>query len=391
MIRKTIFKDELRYVFSLHPDKLTEGNKDRVIHAIFENPLTLSKQYMLKKELNHLDDLSAELSKILLNREVVGAINNLFLIQDDLELPAELKNMFLRNEKVGVFVGAGVSKLLGIPLWGELGDRAIEYLYKINRINYFEYQRIIGDVIDPKQKLTIFHKLLPKNTTEAKEFYQKALVTAGKQNIKNPYDLIVEIGWIKFSSNIDMEFFNAIRRKLEQSLIVSEQSSEGQSAVKKKEAKTVTNNFDLNHLDYETVYQIHGSVDNLENSILTTEDYIKAYYEESELKRFLNKLFREYTIIFVGYGLEEFSILEHIIKTSKKHYALISTYLNEMNLFRLHSEYFNTLNIKPIPFYLDFSGYERLISVIDAWNQQINESRIKDYYQKVQIIDKLVD
>ena len=77
MIRKTIFKDELRYVFSLHPDKLTEGNKDRVIHAIFENPLTLSKQYMLKKELNHLDDLSAELSKILLNREVVGAINHI--------------------------------------------------------------------------------------------------------------------------------------------------------------------------------------------------------------------------------------------------------------------------------------------------------------------------
>ena len=49
MIRKTIFKDELRYIFSTHKDKLSENEMDRVIHSIFENPLTLSKQYMLKK------------------------------------------------------------------------------------------------------------------------------------------------------------------------------------------------------------------------------------------------------------------------------------------------------------------------------------------------------
>ena len=87
--------------------------------------------------------------------------------------------------------------------------------------------------------------------------------------------------------------------------------------------------------------------------------------------------------------MEEFPILEHIIKNSKIHYAVVPTYLNEMNLFRLHSEYFDTLKIKPIPYYLDFNGYERLINVLDAWNQQIKDSRGKDYYQKIKTIDEV--
>ena len=389
MIRKTIFKDELRYIFSTHKDKLSENEMDRVIHSIFENPFTLSKQYMLKKELNALEDLSTEINKIISNKEVTGAINTLFLIQDDLELPIELKNIILRNEKIGVFVGAGVSRLLEIPLWKDLGNRAIEYLYKINKINYFEYQRIINDVIDPKQKLTIFHRILPKNTSEAKAFYEKTLKKADKKNIKNPYDLLVEIEWIKLTSNIDKEYYEALIKKSEQSLTLSDQGDFDITTVKQIGAKIATNNFDIDHLDNETIYQIHGSIDSLENTILTTEDYIKAYYEESELRKFLKKLFEEYTIIFIGYGLEEFPILEHIIKNSKIHYAVVPTYLNEMNLFRLHSEYFDTLKIKPIPYYLDFNGYERLINVLDAWNQQIKDSRGKDYYQKIKTIDEV--
>jgi len=389
MIRKTIFKDELRYIFSTHKDKLSENEMDRVIHSIFENPLTLSKQYMLKKELNALEDLSTEINKIISNKEVTGAINTLFWIQDDLELPIELKNIILRNEKIGVFVGAGVSRLLEIPLWKDLGNRAIEYLYRINKINYFEYQRIINDVIDPKQKLTIFHRILPKNTPEAKAFYEKALKKADKKDIKNPYELLVEIEWIKLTSNIDKEYYEALIKKSEQAPTLSDQGVFDITTVKQTRAKIATNNFDIDHLDNETIYQIHGSIDSLENTILTTEDYIKAYYEESELRRFLQKIFKEYTIIFIGYGLEEFPILEHILKNSKIHYAVVPTYLNEMNLFRLHSEYFDTLKIKPIPYYLDFNGYERLINVLDAWNQQIKDSRSKDYYQKIKTIDEV--
>jgi NAD-dependent SIR2 family protein deacetylase len=386
-IRKTIFKDELRFIQLKH--NLSGPEIDQIIHSIFENPLTLAKQYMLKREINTLEDLSSELNKVSTNKEVIGAINTLFLVQDDLELPVDLKNLFLKNEKICVFVGAGISKLLGLPLWRKLADSAIEYLHRTNKINYFEYQRIINDVIDPKQKLTIFHNLLPKNTKEAKEFYDSAFKT--NYDIGNPYDLLVEFDWVKVTTNIDNEFYNALNKKLEQFLKVKSKFSH-KLKIMPKPAKKEFNNFDVNKLNNETIYHIHGSIDNLEQTILTTKDYIEEYYGDSgRLKTFLRDLFNEYAVIFIGYGLEEFPILEHVIKNSKNHYAVMGTYQNEMNLFRLNSEYFKTLNITPIPFYLDFNGYDRLMNMLDLWIQNIRDSRAKDYYQKIKDIDELVD
>jgi len=386
-IRKTLFKDELRFVQIKH--NLSGPEIDQIIHSIFENPLTLAKQYLLKREINTLEDLSSEVNKVSTNKEVIGAINTLFSVQDDLNLPVELKNLFLKNEEICVFVGAGISKLLEMPLWRELADRAIEYLHRTNKINYFEYHRIINDVIDPKQKLTIFHNLLTKNTKEAKKFYESAL--KANSNKRNPYDLLVELDWVKVTSNIDNEFYNALNRKLEQSLKVKPVLSQ-ESKITPKPAKKEFNDFDVNKLNYETIYHIHGSIDNLEQTILTTKDYIEEYYSDSgRLKTFLKDLFNEYSVIFIGYGLEEFPILEHVIKNSKNHYAIMGTYQNEMNLFRLNSEYFKTLNITPIPFYLDFNGYDRVVNMLDLWIQIIRDSRSKDYYQKIKDIDESID
>ena len=385
-IRKTIFKDELRLIQLKH--NLSEPEIDLIIHSIFENPLTKAKQYILKREINTLEDLSSEVNKVSTNKEAVGAINTLFLVQDDLELLVDLKSLFLKNEKLCVFVGAGISKLLKLPLWRELADSAIEYLHGTNKINYFEYQRIKNDVVDPKQKLTIFHSLLPKTTKEAKDFYERAL--KANSNKKNPYDLLVEFDWVKVTSNIDNEFYNALRRKLER--LKGKLALLHESKVMPKPAKKESNDFDVSKLDHETIYHIHGSIDDLEQTILTTKDYIEEYYGDSgRLKTFLRGLFNEYSVIFIGYGLEEFPILEHVIKNSKNHYAVMGTYQSEMNLFRLNSEYFKTLNITPIPFYLDFNGYDRLLNMLDFWIQNIRDSRAKDYYQKIRAIDESIE
>ena len=66
-------------------------------------------------------------------------------------------------------------------------------------------------------------------------------------------------------------------------------------------------------------------------------------------------------------------------------------YQNEMNFFRLNSEYFKTINITPIPFYLDFNGYDRLLSLLDLWLNQIRDARGKDFYQAIKTIDDTID
>ncbi len=387
--RKTIFKNELKYIFEKYD--VSGLDIDNVVYSLFENPVDLSKQYIVKDELSDLEKLKEKLDAILSDNDLIGAINSLFLVQDDLELPIDIKRLILGNEKIGVLVGAGVSKLIGFPLWYELGDNAIKYLYEKNRINYFEYQTIQREIIDPKQKITIFDGLIPRKTGEAKEFYEKYFNKSEANNSQNPYDLLVKIDWIKLTSNIDKEFYKALNSYYNL-LNQSQEDLKVDQIKERKKAKIASNNFDSANMDYETIYHIHGFMDQLDQTILTTKDYLEAYYNETgRLKEFLQNIFNEYTIIFIGYGLEEFSILEHIIRGSKEHHVLLGAYLNEMNLFKLKKDYFKTINISPVSYYLDFTGYNRLYHVLNAWIQQINEERNKEYYENVSKIDEVID
>jgi hypothetical protein len=339
---------------------------------------------MLKEDLNELEKLDKELNRVINDKDLIGAIKSLFMVQDDLELLGKIKELFVKNEKVGIFVGAGISRLINFPSWNELANKSIEYLREQNLINYFECQRIMKEVIDPKQKLTIFDKLIHRETKEAKEFFGK-IFSKPDHNKENPYEILVKFNCIKITSNIDNEFFNALDTLIKQIPKASEQTIE-------KAKKVIDfNGVDLKYIDYHTIYQIHGCIDDLERTVLTTQDYIKAYYEESGLKTFLNHIFNNYTIIFIGYGLEEFPILEHIIGNNENHYVLEGTYFNEMNLFRLKRKYFESLKIEPIPYYLDLNGYYRIIDVLKAWHREIEEGSNKDYYQKIKEIDEVID
>ena len=70
---------------------------------------------------------------------------------------------------------------------------------------------------------------------------------------------------------------------------------------------------------------------------------------------------------------------------------MLHTYLNELNFFRIQQKYFKKLGIEPIRYYLDFDGYDRLITVLSSWLQQLIDKRGKDYYERIQVIDEVID
>src|SRR3990170_2798797 len=117
MMRKAIFRDELNYVFTIN--NVSEYDRDSIISSIFESHLEISKQYILKEDIQSITDLNNKVDEIIKDVAIQGAIKTLFIVQDDLILPPELERLFLVNEKIAVFVGAGVSKQIGLPLWEE--------------------------------------------------------------------------------------------------------------------------------------------------------------------------------------------------------------------------------------------------------------------------------
>ena len=71
-----------------------------------------------------------------------------------------------------------------------------------------------------------------------------------------------------------------------------------------------------------TVFHLHGSMLDPASMIITTQHYVRHYAndrlasgagKENNVLTFLNYLFSEKNVLFVGYGLEELEILEYVI------------------------------------------------------------------------------
>ena len=103
-------------------------------------------------------------------------------------------------------------------------------------------------------------------------------------------------------------------------------------------------------------------------------------YTDPEFNRFLGKIFREYTVLFLGYGVAEFEILDFILKDNPrnqaltpKHFMLSPFYKGEENILRYEQAYYNDLNINILGYEKDTNRYDQLIEVIRFWNDEINQ------------------
>lgn len=366
-MRRAIFKREVESSFRAF--SVTDDIQAKILKLLFENPLDITKQYLLKEGFTSAQLIANALRADIKEEKLIADICSLFQVDDDLELPFSLREQLAHKEKIAVITGAGVSRFLGAPLWGELATKAIKYLHEKNLLTFAEAEKIILENISPKQKMSIFHERLPKDS--ALEFYER-IFTETEGN-RNPYDELVMLDIPKFTLNIDHHFWDALERKY---------LKDGQKGAKPvqafidfKESTPVVNN---------CVYQVHGSYKNLARySIITMRDYLDYYFSATELRGFLKRVFSEYVFIFIGCGMEEFEILQELVKSGKQHHVLLGTYLSDTNLLRIRKNYFQkTLGMQACGYYLDFNGYERLLTVIDSWVKKINFEINGGFYKK---------
>ncbi|BAI79797.1 conserved hypothetical protein [Deferribacter desulfuricans SSM1] len=265
-------------------------------------------------------------------------------------------------KKLAVFIGAGVSRLLGSAGWDELAYNLIKTCFEKKLINYRESDSL-KQLKDPKKIITICYHLLKKSNN--KEIYYKTLENAIKANTdrlnsQNIYDEIYRLRALFITTNIDSHF----HKYFEPANIVF------------KENEFIPSNIDRNKL-----YHIHGCLEKDRNSIIfTVPDYIKRYNQE-KFNNFLKKIFEEYIVLFLGYGLAEFELLDFLITKSEKrskykelkHFILIPFYRGEENILSFERYYYNSMGIEVIPYEKDEKGYEQLYEVLKNWNEEINQ------------------
>lgn len=280
------------------------------------------------------------------------------------------------------FVGAGASVLAGCPLWSQLADGALAQFVGLGKISHAEIDQI--NHLHPRVKLSIakglevehkspidfralIHPLGRNSDQKGRELYG-SLSKLGKTFVTTNYDewLDEEIDSSDLRMDADVDPTVAPEPRL-------------RNIYHRVSDLTAAN---LNQPN--TVIHLHGSVLDPEHMVLTTQDYVRHYAndrmsgdvgQENRVLTFLEYLFRQKTVLFVGYGLEELEILEYVILKARhnhtsnqleaRHYLLQGFFSHQKSLMHsLKQYYLHECGIQLIPFLRDQRDWNQLFDVL---------------------------
>ena len=287
------------------------------------------------------------------------------------DLPSELYVAHLQ-EKLAIFIGAGVSRLAGCESWEVLAASLLSICRERKIINNYE-EETIKNFSDNKRKITIAKELLFNNGLE-KEFYR-----CFKKSLK-------------FNQNISFPFFTNIS-KLGDIFITTNADKCFESIIPEKNTKKDWS-YESIKPEKKHLYHIHGHQSNYKSLVFTASEYHKRYTDDSFIN-FLKDVFKKYTVLFIGYGLAEFELLDYIMKNSPlrdkeipDHYILQAYNSFERKISECDALYYKELNVNLIPFSKDENGYKQLIDIINDWSDKISDKNDINA-NKLQVFDNL--
>jgi hypothetical protein len=276
------------------------------------------------------------------------------------DLPEEIRQAALDGNLV-LFVGAGVSMLVGLPSWEGLALEVLQDLRKNGCLNYSELEQIKS--LDPKKLMSISELMAKENMVS---YLVKRLFT--NEGDRGVYSYLNKIGCPCVTTNYD--------ELLSPHYYPRKDGSSTAAPITRVSEKR---NFHASHLNRPgTVVHLHGSVSKPESMVITTKQYLE-HYDDETVKYFLGELFEKKTILFIGYQLEEAEILEHILRRGevkgtkvRKRFLLQPFFRSQSPLYEMLFEYYaKSFGVHLIGFIRDHNDYKQLEEIVKAWSEQI--------------------
>ena len=304
----------------------------------------------------------------------------------------------IRQDKLIVFYGAGVSMLAGCASWTDL---AIKIVKKIpnNRLSILQ-KTILSDIatFDPKKCITICYSIMKTDSDELNKCYyapiQESLSPINSDNFIEIHNLLYDLQAKSYvTTNID-KGIERISDKIE----LGKKKKIDLTNPKLEDEFDFSGEFDFsNYIRDGNFFYLHGTKDeNIHNSIFTANNYFD-FYKRGYVNKFLHTIFKgEYTVLFIGYSFNDYEILQNIFLALDKenpytynHYLLSPIYSKDYAKFEIEREYFKLFSIKALPYFKDYVGYEKLFDVLNRLIKDVNDlkSKMEDYIKDV---DKIV-
>jgi SIR2-like domain len=290
------------------------------------------------------------------------------------------------------FIGAGASRLAGCPGWADFADGALRQLVDKGNFTYSQLDQIKH--LNPWVKLSIATTLAEDTKTPIDfEALLHPTVRAKHLNGQRLYKSLFALGNIFVTTNYDRWLDERIAEPAASAVPLLSPSTPS-PATPMRSIYNVNDFLPAVLTQANTVVHLHGSVVDPSSMILTTRDYIKRYANdhrtgdassENRALTFLEHLFKNYTVLFIGYGLEETEILEYVILKAKpernaahneaRHFLLQGFFSHEAALLRrLETYYLRECGIQLIPFLRDQKDHEQLLEALEDFAQSIPAS-----------------
>jgi hypothetical protein len=291
-------------------------------------------------------------------------------------LPNEIVEAINRG-KLAVFIGAGVSRLVGCLGWDELGTKLAERCFSDGVINYREKETLVG-MKDTRKVLTICHSLLEKKGQQGVFFeeMEKSLKNNAEVLAPNIYDDIYRLHGLFVTTNIDRHFHRMFN---EPNIIYK------------------VENLNKENIDRTNLYHLHGCISEHTTVVFTLRSYFQRYRGEQSFREFLQKIIQNYTILFLGYGLAEFELLEYLFhqfgKSDMKvlsHFMLMGFNSGEERILEFEQTYYGQMGIRVLAYRKDERGYNQLEEVLKEWGKKIGQ--VSNYLSTTfDDIDRLIE
>lgn len=302
-------------------------------------------------------------------------------------IPAGVRQAALVGKLI-LFIGAGASKLAGCPGWQDFADAALRQLIEKGKLTHAQFDQIKH--LGPRVKLSIAKTVAAETKTQID--FKKIL--HAKPKAENPrgirlYKSLFALGNIFVTTNYDTWLD-------EQLVEPTPAATPAPNPVAPSPIAPMRSIHEVSKLlpaeltQPNTVVHLHGSVAAPLEMVLTTQDYIRLYAndhrpgdanKENRALTFLEHLFKHYTVLFIGYGLEELEILEYVILKARpqtgipineaRHFLLHAFFSHETTLLRsMETYYMKECGIQLIPFLRDQKDWDQLLEVLEDFAQK---------------------
>lgn len=282
-----------------------------------------------------------------------------------------------KNEKLVIFVGAGISALWGCKRWKEMAIALIDSCYEGGSIDHWAREILLNKYSGSPRKLITIAKNILKD--KYLDVLKTTLQPLHERKAKLPYlfNNLFALQASYITTNVDSHFsgmFDADKIHFEPGKFT---------------------------LKPQNIVHLHGIIHNPESLVMTVDEYIRRY-QDKQFRDFLEAAFfdEKYCFLFIGYGVDEMEIIDFMIqkyssgvKSLKtflhRFYILLPFYYNEEPLLNYEQLYFDQIHMSVIPYAINSKGYDQIDEVLSSWRKAFKEyGKGDEFYSFNQIIEK---